>query len=280
MEDDYGIYDFELKLRKDLAKSAEMLSKDQARYLVDLYYEMQHGRIVSANIARASAQGAPEEPRELVQWFEQRQRRIENNLRSVLGHYAAAHLPGKWAQAICGIGPVISAGLVAHIDATKALYAGQVWRFAGLDPSVVWEKGKKRPWNAKLKVLTWKIGESFVKVQNKENDFYGKVYAAYKEREIRRNEAGELAEQARAKLENFKIGRTTEAYGHYSQGRLPPAHIHARAKRAAVKLFLSHYHAVAYECEHGTAPPVPYALEHLVGHHHMIAVPNWPIASV
>lgn len=276
-QDETNVYDFELKLRADLSKAAELLTTDQARYLVDLYYEMQHGRIVSANIARAMIQGDPKEPRELVEWFEQRQRRIEENLKNVLGRYAASKRSGRWAQSICGIGPVISAGLIAHIDPKIALYAGQVWRFAGLDPSVRWEKKTKRPWNAKLKVLCWKMGESFVKVQNNANDFYGKVYVKYKEREIRRNETGELAPQAAEKLERFKIGKDTEAYGHYSQGRLPPAHLHARAKRAAVKLFLSHYHAVAYECEHGQAPPRPYAIEHLVGHHHEIAVPNWPV---
>jgi len=58
-------------------------------------------------------------------------------------------------------------------------------------------------------------------------------------------------------------------------GKLPPAHIHARAKRWAVKIFLAHWHHVAYMIEYKKAPPKPYSLEHL-GHVHMIEVPNWP----
>ncbi len=38
----------------------------------------------------------------------------------------------------------------------------------------------------------------------------------------------------------FNIGKSTEAYGHYSTGHLPPAPIDARARRWTVKLFLAH----------------------------------------
>jgi len=99
----------------------------------------------------------------------------------------------------------------------------------------------KRPWNATLKTLCWKIGESFVKVMNKEDDYYGHVYRRRKDEEIAANEAGKFAEQAAAKLRNCKIGKGTEAYKWYSKGKLPPGHLHARAKRYAVKLFLAHY---------------------------------------
>jgi DNA modification methylase len=80
-------------------------------------------------------------------------------------------------------------------------------------------------------------------------------------------------DQAATKLEKFKIGKTTDAYKAYSIGKLPPAHIHARAKRYAVKLFLSHLHETMHEIEHGTTPPLPYALAHL-GHAHKIEVPR------
>src|SRR5215831_9669019 len=50
----------------------------------------------------------------------------------------------QWLQAQRGIGPVISAGLLAHIDIELAPTVGHIWRFAGLDPSMKWEKGEKR----------------------------------------------------------------------------------------------------------------------------------------
>jgi hypothetical protein len=55
-------------------------------------------------------------------------------------------------------------------------------------------KGQKRPHNAKLKVLCWKIGDSFVKQQSRENDVYGKVYGERKRLELERNDAGLFAE--------------------------------------------------------------------------------------
>ena len=36
---------------------------------------------------------------------------------------------------------------------------------------------------------------------------------------------------------------------------LPPAHIHARARRYVVKLFLFHLHEVMWNVEQGEAPP-------------------------
>jgi hypothetical protein len=114
-----------------------------------------------------------------------------------------------------------------------------------------------------------------VKTCNRENAYYGKVYAQRKLYETEKNEAGEYAEQARQKLEDFNIGKDTEAYKWYSEGKLPPAHIHSRAKRYAVKLFLAHLHEVMYRDKFGKAPPNPYPIEHL-GHAHYLEPPNMP----
>jgi len=67
-----------------------------------------------------------------------------------------------------------------------------------------------------------------------------------------------------------------EATGRPGLPMLPPAHIHARARRYAVKLFLSHYHHVAYEVATGQKPPKPYVLDRIPGHTHYVAPPNWP----
>jgi len=90
--------------------------------------------------------------------------------------------------------------------------------------------------------------------------------------EIERNEAGHFKGQAAAMLARKKFGRETEARKHYEAGRLPPAHIHARAKRYAVKLFLSGYFEVGYELLHGKKPPLPYPIA-ILGHAHKIEPP-------
>ncbi len=259
------------KLTKDEKKASITLGKDEARFLVDAYYQLQDNRIRSDGQVRSMSKDG--EPHAVLQWLADMNRTLEESIKSALDNYSTATPVGQWARSQVGIGPVIAAGLLAHLDITKANTAGAFWSYAGMDPRSTWEKGQKRPWNAQLKVLCWKLGESFVKVSGNEDAFYGKVYKDRKAMELAKNEAGEYAEQAAAKLEKFKIGKDTDAYKAYIQGKLPPAHIHARAKRYAVKLFLAHLHEVMFEDHFGTKPPLPYAIG-ILSHAHKIEVPK------
>jgi hypothetical protein len=261
------------RLTRDIKAASTTLSSGEVRFLVDYYYQLQEDRIRSAHQVRTLEEAG--EPNQVIGWLGENTAILERNIKSALDTYTDSHPVGRWSKSIVGIGPIIAAGLLAHIDITKAPTVGHVWRFAGLDPTVTWEKKSKRPWNAALKTLCWKVGESFVKVSGHDADVYGKLYLHRKAIEQQRNDAGELAPQAAAKLERFNIGKDTDARKHYDTGRLPPAHIHARAKRWAVKLFLAHWHEVAYRVHYSAAPPKPYVIEHL-GHAHRIVVPNWP----
>jgi len=259
------------KLTKDIKEAAYILSDNEARFLVDAYYIMQENRKRSDNQIRSMLESG--EPNEVLQWLAEQNRSLENQVKRALDAYSGANPVGQWARNQKGIGPVIAAGLLAHIDIKKAPTVGHIWSFAGLDPRNEWKKGEKRPWNADLKTLCWKMGESFVKVSGDEKSLYGQLYKNRKAYEIEKNEAGDYADQAKAKLEKFKIGKTTEAYKSYIKGKLPPAHIQERSKRYAVKIFLSHLHHVWYRNEFGKEPPKPFAIEHL-GHVHMIDVPD------
>jgi len=159
------------RLTKDLRKAAVTLSRAEARYLVDYYYQLQEFRKSSNNQIRSMADTA--EPHDVLDWLAQNTATLEKNIKSALDAYTSGDGVGRWSKSIVGIGPVISAGLLAHIDIEKAPTAGHIWRFAGLDPTTTWEKKQKRPWNAQLKTLCWKIGESFVKVTNRKGDIYG-----------------------------------------------------------------------------------------------------------
>ena len=248
-------------INKDLKAAAKLMSRGEVRHVIDFYYSSQEQRKRTANRIRSIG----EEPAEFLQWVFNSMRTIENRIKTIMEVWTDEYTVGQGSKAQVGIGPVLSAGLLAHIDIAKAPTASQIWRFAGLDPSVTWDKGKKRPWNASLKTLCWKIGESFVKVSGNPKAFYGQLWAQRKRQEEERNEAGEFVDQAKAKLERFKIGKTTEAYKHYNSGHLPPAHVHARSKRWVVKLFLAHWHEVAFEDEYGRMPPEPYVIAQL-GH--------------
>ena len=296
------------KLNRDLKKAAATLTATEARYLVDAYYIMQRDRIRADHQGCTLAEAG--EPNALLGWFSENTATLERNIKSALGTYSKAHPVGKWAESIIGIGPVISAGLLAHIDmepwrcqrvkegspffdksVKKACTpkephgpechhiqiptVGHIWRFAGLDPTVTWGEGQKRPWNGALKRLCWIMGESFTKQQSHKDDFYGKLYLHRKAQEESKNANHDFADQAAAALKEKNWRRDTKTKAAYEDGLLPQARIHLRSQRYAVKIFLAHWFAVAYRNKHGVKPPKPYVIEHL-GHTHEIQVPNYP----
>jgi hypothetical protein len=331
------------RLTRDMRDAARVLSDDEARFLVDAYYAMQGDRIRAGNQLRALSESA--EPNSVMQWLGDQRLSLEKQVARALNYYSAAHKAGEWARSITGIGPIIAAGLLAHIDIKGCPTVGHVWRYAGLDPTSKWlgtekatdmvrrhmgatEEGEaaprrrrgstevtpellaaialemnmkterlharmvnregetvmtraqlikaaaKRPWNASLKRLCYLIGESFVKVHKLDSDHYGKVYAERKVYEQAKNEKLDYKAQAEESLATKNFGADTDARKWYEKGMLPPARIHRRSCRYAVKLFLSHYHHVAYETEFKAPPPMPYIITH-GGHTHYLAPPNW-----
>jgi hypothetical protein len=259
------------RLTRDLRNAAYSLSEEEARFLVDAYYQMQRDRIRAAHQLRTLTES--EEPHDVMGWLAGEREGLEGQVRRALDAYSGAQPAGVWARSITGIGPVICAGLLANIDIKEAPTVGHIWRFAGLDPTTRWDKGTKRPWNGSLKRLCWLIGESFVKVSGNDSDTYGKLYKARKAYEQAKNEAGDYADQAKASLAAKRFGAETEARKHYEAGRLPPARIHLRAERVAVKRFLSDLHCVMYWLEFQRLPPKPWVISH-GGHVHYVEPPN------
>lgn len=288
-------------IRKDIRAALATMTEAEARYLVDVYYQIQENRKAAGNQTRAAGEG--KEPAVFISWVFNSMEAIEETIKKALDEYTNTKKVCVWAKSITGIGPVIAAGLYAHIDITKAPTVGHIWRFAGQDPTDKWEKGQKRPWDAGLKTLCWKIGESFVKVCNNKNDFYGKLYLKRKQQEWTKNLAGEFSKQAAEELQkkNFEKDKYTRKWyeGKFNPATvkqylaeeknmltlpvdengngipmLPPAHIHARAKRYAVKLFLAHWHHVHYKVHFNADPPKPYVIAHM-GHVDYIAPPNF-----
>lgn len=267
-------FDFPMYTRfsRDVRSISANLDSNSARLLVDIYYTLQENRIAFA--AQARELEKQDSPYELVEFLSYNLQMMEKSLKYPLELFSSSTIPGQWALSQYGIGPVLSAGLAAHIDITKAPTAGSVWRYAGLDPTQKWEKGQKRPYNAELKTLCWKIGQSFMKFSGKEQCFYGQLYKQDKARRIEKNESGDYSDFAKAILEtkNFKQNQTRKTL---ESGKLSDAQIDAQARRYAVKIFLSHYHAVAYQAHYGEPAPRPYIIAH-GDHVHEIPIPNNP----
>lgn len=255
------------RLDRDLKRASVDLSDAEARYLVDAYYLMQENRKRTSNQLRSMES----EPNSVLSWLDDQGSTLETQIKRALESYTDGQAIGVWMKSNYGIGPVIAAGIIAHINIDKCQTAGQIWRFAGLDPSSKWEKGKKRPWNAELKVLCWKIGQSFMKFSNHEACFYGRIYRERKAYEIARNDTGGNKEYAASVVERYNP--KTEAYKHLKDGKIPPQQIDARARRYAVKMFLSHMHLVWWWLVRNELPARPYILT--TQHHaHMILPPN------
>lgn len=258
------------RLNKDLAKKICTLTKDEVRYIVDYYYMVQDNRKRSSN--QIGAFGKDNEPHELFNYLNTQTEVLENQIKRAMDYWTDHFLVAKiLKEKVYGIGPVITAGLVAHIDIKKAKTAGAIWRYAGLDPTSKWEKGTKRPWNASLKTLCWKVGQSFMKFSGKDECFYGKLYKSQKEFLVNKNLEGGFKDLANT-VTTSKNFKNKEVLTKYKSGILPDGHVDAMARRWVVKLFLSNVHELWCKVE-GIDCPKPYSMAHL-GHVHHIIQPD------
>ena len=126
----------------------------------------------------------------------------------------------------------------------------------------------KPPYNLELKTKLWLISDIFVKNKNR-GSMYGEMYDKRLAYETERNEKLMYKDQAERilKEKNISDKKTKECL---ESGKLTHAHLVARAKRFAVKLFVSHlYEAMYYDKYHEEAPKT-YVIA-IKGHHDYIA---------
>lgn len=256
------------RIDKEVVLQAEKLTNPEARFLVSNYYQAQEMRKRSDMQIRHL--GDKEMPT-LLKYTADGFSIIENNVQRALLRYAESTRIGEWCLSHYGIGPVITAGLLAHLDIEKAPTVGHFWRFAGLDPTTKWEKGQKRPYNAELRQICWHLGQCAKRVSGKEEAFYGQLYAERKTMLVDRNEAGHNAERAKIFYTKSADVRKTLA-----EGKLPANNIDSQACNFVAKIFLSHLHALMYWDAYDRVPPKPFAMA-ILGHAHEVRIPNTDI---
>ncbi len=288
-------------LLRDLKKNASGMDRLAATNIMRTYYQLQRVRIVQGN--RASALEKFGKSAQHLTTLNLMFENLETEVKLWLDVYSNNHPVGQWALNQYGIGPVLSGALLAAIDIEKAPYASCVHSYFGLDPSKVRKKGEKSPYDPQLKAIAWKIGESFVKVCNNPQAFYGQRYLMRKSYEWSENLRGNYAHLVGQR--NYTYSETTEAYkwtnGEYcgvdADGKgvsdpkderpgirwtadrkpvamIPPVAIHERSKRWTVKLFLSHFWQKLYEHHYQKPAPLPYAITyHGKSHDTFIAPP-------
>lgn len=133
-----NIYDVPLaKLSKDIKMAVTTLTNQEARFLVDQYYSMQKQRI--SNGLRAGALSKTGEPNLVFDHLGENFQLLEDRVKKALEEFAKSRYIGRWMMSVRGIGPVISAGIIAYIgDIRDAPTAGHLWAYAGLDPKKKW----------------------------------------------------------------------------------------------------------------------------------------------
>src|SRR5258707_6949760 len=88
MLDTVGLEPF-VKLDKDLKKAATTLTPNEARYLVDAYYQVQGYRIRFGNQIRALSESG--EPHDLIRWMLTNAEGLENNIQRALDSYSKSN---------------------------------------------------------------------------------------------------------------------------------------------------------------------------------------------
>lgn len=131
------------------------------------------------------------------------------------------------------------------------------------------------PYRKELKVLCFRIEDSFVKQQSR-GSIYGKLYRQRKEYEIRKNERGDYRDIA-LKLYEKTSPSKRELREFYSTGKLTGKHIDRRARRWACKIFISHLFDAMYIDIHGRTPDLPKVFN--MGNHLDFIAPEVPYSK-
>jgi hypothetical protein len=211
--------------------------KETASILSKFYWEIraQRNEMISNN-----------ENNETLIYFNNMSLELESQIDTSLKSYCQSSMTGKWAISQMGIGPVTASRLLCYIDVTKSRTPEHLWSYAGLAPA---NSGKtKSTYNNHLKDVCIDLGRNFVKYSAKSDCFYGKLYLDERKRRTELNEQGEYSELASETLANMshKDKNYLKDKDIYESGKLPQERIDAQAQRYAVKIFLAHWHAVAY----------------------------------
>lgn len=171
---------------------------------------------------------------------------INEYKREMINHGKGIGEAWKWTVAIKGLGGgSLAAQLFALVDDIgRSPSISSLWRYAG---QAVFDgkaerhvKGKTSHFNTKLKTVCWLISDQFIRQQT---PFYSDIYYDYKAKQ--REKHPEVVEVKK----KSKNGKTIFLY--------TDDHLHARARRVAVKMFLSHWW-VTWRTEEGLPVSAPY----------------------
>jgi hypothetical protein len=226
------------KLTKDILNTVKQYTppdNTEARLLSTIYYQIQKIRISIGNqVEKVIANNKANKTKtpvsfEALEFLSDQFHIIEKEAEKIMTLFYAKNDMKWFFEQTMGVGPVLATALLSQIDISKTPYAGNLWSYAGFINDV-WEKGKKRPWNADLKVACWKIGQSFIKTSEKPDSTYGKLWKTRKQEYWQRNLNGDYVETCKNVLATKNMGKNTMAIQWY-QGDCDPHLVLAELNR-------------------------------------------------
>ena len=156
--------------------------KQAIRFLVDSYYQFQGHRIANDNRLRAIKQGFDTQdpnnkrPSYALSWLAEENRNVEKQLKIMLSHYTQTSKVGMWLNDIVGVGPCLSAGLLAYLDVNENMKTcAGFWSYCGLnDNNVPWLGSTKaaaamREVHEKVLGLCKERMKNYLSLQNKKD---------------------------------------------------------------------------------------------------------------
>jgi len=144
-----------------------------------------------------------------------------------------------------------------------------------------------KPWNGKLKAFCiYRFGATQIKMQNMENNFYGRFMAAKTAELMNQNDDLHFAEEAARKLAEAKASKRPktkallDSMEEWEKSRLTKSHIGNRGRRVGVKMFVSHL-AEVMAADMGLKFPNPFIFmqpgdNRPLSHVHRVTPPLWP----
>lgn len=226
--------------------------------LVADYYDIQSVRLMSDNRVRAFSQGvSPQVHARIKEMTGMSMKRIENSIKKELQSAIAAEpLWEEWLKDVKGIGPILAAGLIAHIEDVKRFATmSKLWKYAGLSVdddgrSERLVKGKTLNYDPKFKKFMWLVGSSFVKVKGPGRELYLDSRELYDKKWKTSKDCGSVGCKSKG------------------EGACMDGHKHAAARRRTAKIFLGAVYMKWREIE-GLPAEHPYIIGR-DGHSHII----------
>lgn len=205
--------------------------RKKIRELVEIYYDVQDVRIASFGRLRSVGIVKGVNPEAMCV--------LEDQIKSYIWAYVKEQpIYREFLINIKGIGPVLAGGIISYLDPYCTQHVSSFWKYCGLHVenglAVKRHKGEKLDYNPTMKVLAWKIGDSFIKQRT---PFYRDLYDKYKVEENKKlNDPISNPSNCPMYTECHKRLKPNK------NGILPKdpckAHIHHRAMRKMVKRFL------------------------------------------